>query len=228
MSKTTTQTLEDFIKKYTSSGAKNYSDWLKGEDDGEDAYSKAVTEANKQYERSLSGYGRQGEALSRSRLYDSGYSAYLDANAYSEMQRARGDALEKKNTTDAKNKQKYSEYLKSVESERQKLLNSTLKGIDNYHLTDEDSAYDYAVYSGLDEDTAKIAARLGVSVASSMTQKEKISLLGTMRSMGLSRGSMYYYLTALGLPQKEANELADLAEKLPKKYTLKDYINDSQ
>ena len=60
-----------------------------------------------------------------------------------------------------------------------------------------------------------------------MTQKEKISLIGTMRSLDLSRGSMYYYLTALGIPQREANELADLAEKLPKKQTLKDYLNSS-
>ncbi len=222
MAKKTTETLEDFIKKYTSSGAKNYSDFLRGEgDDSELSYASSLKNASMTYDRSRAAYGGSGEAMARRGLTGSGYSAYLDANAYSEMQKSKREALEKKNTSDAQNKIRYADYLKNYENERINALRNTIDGIASYAPTDKDLASEYALYSGLDGDMAEKVAGLGISLGKKeMTSKEMQTLINTLVTKNYSRGNLYYYLTAIGMSQDEANELADVIYKLSsnKKY----------
>lgn len=220
MAKNQTQTLEDFIKKYTGAGAKSYSDWLSSVGDtAEQAYAYAQNEANKEYERALSSYGALGEKTAKSGLGGSGYAAYLDANAYSEMQRAKQNALTTKNTQDAQNRIKYSDYLGDYENEREKNLQGIIKSISGYG-TDEDAAYQYALYSGLPEELAKGASQLGINLAKgkkasgTLTQRQKASVMNMLIGKGYSRGNLYYFLTAMGLSQDEANSMADTIYKI--------------
>ena len=222
MAKTKTQTLEDFIKKYTLSGTKSYSDFLRGEaDDSEYSYASALKNANKTYDRARAHYGASGEAAARRGLTGSGYSDYLDANAYSEMQKTKQDALEKKNVSDAQNRIKYADYLRTYESEREKKLRETIDRIAEYAPKNEELANEYALYSGLDTDIAKEVAALGIELGKKeMSAKDKQTLINTLVTKSYSRGNLYYYLTAIGMSQDEANELADTIYKLSgnKKY----------
>ena len=218
MAKTTTETLEDFIKKYTSSGAKSYSDWLSAEGEDDSTYEKAISDASSAYDRALSTYGKRAEALSRKGLLGGGYSDYLDANAYSEMQTARQNDLREKNTSDVKNRIKYSDYLKDYSNERYKKMHNVIEGINENYIGDEEEAYKYALYNGI---PSSIAAELskfgaGISGVNGMSPNQKSKLITTLASNGYSRGNLYYLLTALGMSQNDANELADTIYKLSK------------
>ena len=148
--KTTTKTLEDFIKKYTSSGAKTYADFLRREgDESEDTYAYAERNADKTYDRALASYGQKSEKLASRGLSGGGYAAYLDANAYSEMQKTKREALERKNTSEKRNKLKYSDYLKDYQNEREKTLKSVVDDIASRSFDDKETApseTSYGVY----------------------------------------------------------------------------------
>lgn len=217
--KATTTTLEDFIKKYTSQGAKTYADFLRAEGDkSEDNYAYAERNADIAYDRARAGYGKTAERLASRGLAGGGYSAYLDANAYSEMQKSKREALERRNTSEKTNKIKYSDYLRDYEEKREKKLRDTVEKIAGYSPSDYGTAMEYAQISGLDGDIADIAANLGMEIGKprKFTAKEKSTLINTLVSKDYSRGNLYYYLTAIGMSQDEANELADTIYKLAK------------
>ena len=70
-----------------------------------------------------------------------------------------------------------------------------------------------------------MAAELGVDMSKSkwLTSETKRKLINSLAGKNYSRGSLYYYLTALGMSQDEANELADTiyAISKSKKYNSK-------
>lgn len=218
MAKTSTATLEDFIKKYTQSGAKSYSEWLSSQGQGELSYESKLRDADYEYDRALSTYGKKAEVLSRGGLGAGGYAAYIDANAYSEMQNAKQNALREKNVTDTQNRYKYSDYLKEYESDRHKVISDTLNAMRDSSITDADSAYEYALYRGIPDELATELSRFNSSTSgiNALSAKEKSTLITTLASKGYSRGNLYYLLTALGMSQDEANELADTIYKLSK------------
>ena len=216
MSKSTTSTLEEFIKKYTKSGAKSYSEWLSPTESGDDEYASALNSAAQEYDRAISGYGRQAEALARKGLLTSGYADYLNANAYSELQKKKQRARADKLATDEANSRKYSDYLADYQSDSYKMLRNSIEEIARQNITDEQKAYNYALFYGIPDELATEVSKFatGISGVSSMTAKQKSTLINTLAGKGYSRGNLYYFLTALGMSQKEANELADTIYKL--------------
>ena len=224
--KTTKTTLEDFIKKYTASGARTYADFLRAEgDESEDEYAYALKNASASYDRARAGYGTRAETLASRGLSHGGYAAYLDANAYSDMQKAKREALEKKNTSEKRNRIKYSDYLRDYQNEKRKSLKDTIDDIATHAWEDNETASKYALASGLDGEIAEMAAELGVDMSKSkwLTSETKRKLINSLVGKNYSRGSLYYYLTALGMSQDEANELADTIYALSKskKYSSK-------
>ena len=216
MSKSTTSTLEDFIKKYTKSGAKSYSEWLSPAKSGEDEYASELDSAAQEYDRALSHYGRQAEALGKKGLLTSGYAHYLNANAYSEMQKKKQSALKKRLAADEENRRKYSDYLADYQSDSYKMLRNSIQEIAGQDITDEEKAYKYALFYGIPDELATEVSKFatGISGVSGMTARQKSTLINTLAGKGYSRGNLYYFLTALGMSQKEANELADTIYKL--------------
>lgn len=65
-----------------------FAKWLEGNEEYQSAVAKAISE----YDRNRATYGAQGEALARSGLVGSGYSAWADSQAYAQMQRAKENA----------------------------------------------------------------------------------------------------------------------------------------
>ena len=93
----------------TGSGAGEYSAWADSSNDtdttptaeesgfakwleGNEEYKSAVAKAISEYDRNRATYGAQGEALARSGLVGSGYSAWADSQAYAQMQREKENA----------------------------------------------------------------------------------------------------------------------------------------
>jgi hypothetical protein len=93
----------------TGSGAGEYSVWADSSNDtdttptaeesgfakwleGNEEYKSAVAKAISEYDRTRATYGAQGEALARSGLVGSGYSAWADSQAYAKMQDAKENA----------------------------------------------------------------------------------------------------------------------------------------
>ena len=216
MSKSTTSTLEDFIKKYTKAGAKSYSEWLSPAQSGESEYADALNRATQEYDRAISGYGRQAEALGKRGLLTSGYADFLNANAYSEMQKKKQKARADKLATDEANRHKYSDYLADYQSDSYKMLRNSIEEIARQDITDEEKAYKYALFYGIPDELATEVSKFATSMSGvpGMTTKQKSTLINTLAGKGYSRGNLYYFLTALGMSPREANELADTIYKL--------------
>ena len=214
--KATTATFEDFIKKYTNSGTLSYSDWLT-QTKGNEArqYAEEMKDASDTYARSLSGYGQRAEALAKNGLQRSGYSDFIDANAYSEMQRSKESALQRMNESAKENRLRYSDYVRGEQSKKYKNITDAINKIAGYDKIGEDEAYSYALSAGLPAELARKVGELGKSL--SRPQSSAVSsILSRVIGKGYKRDSLYYYFKSLGFSQDESNELADVAYNLSK------------
>lgn len=93
---------------------------------------KAVVNARNNYEHSLSAYGSNAAKLGNMGLTDSGYTKYLDSQAYAQMRADQNAAAATKAATIADADAKYTEYLDTQETTRKNAYSSILSEIDNY------------------------------------------------------------------------------------------------
>ena len=220
MENKTTVTLEDFIKKYNESkqkSKKTYSEWLNEQGDmTETNYSQAIIDAQKEYDRARSGYGRTGEVLSQKGLNGSGYASFLDSNAYSELQNSKREAEKAKNAAQTKNKSAYASYLQDLDSKQDKLTKDALSNFYKYGARDYDSSYKLAIASGLDEETAKYVAELGVAIGAGsgkISVNTKRMLLSELTRRHITGDSARAFLMACGVGAEEAEEMAAAADE---------------
>lgn len=95
--------------------------------DAESARQHAITNAENSYRNALSNYGANAEALSKMGLQGSGYSKYLDRQAYAQKQ---ADINAANNS--------YMNYLKGVDESRTSAYNSLYNSIDTLSIGDID------------------------------------------------------------------------------------------
>ena len=228
MAKKSNVTLEDFIKNYNASKKrkqKTYSQWLSEQGDlSEVNYAEAVNEAQKEYDRAKAGYGKTGEVLSQSGLNGSGYASFLDSNAYSELQNSKREAEKERRTASIKNRSAYAEYLEKEDSEQNRLVGDTVADIYRYGSSNYESSYKLAIAAGLDEETAKHAAEIGIALnaeraAAEAGKKGTVSasarrtLLKDLIEKRLTGEKAIAYLVACGISEAEAEQMAEAAEK---------------
>ena len=229
MAKKSNVTLEDFINKYNASRKKKqktYSQWLNEQGDSSEMnYAEAINDAQKEYDRARAGYGKTGEALSRKGLNGSGYASYLDSNAYSELQNSKREAEKERNAAALKNRSAYAEYLEKSDSAQNRLASDTLSDIHRYGTDDYETSYKLAIAAGLDEETAKYIADIGIVLnekeevieepeKTTVSVSTKRVLLEELLKKRLAGDNAVAYLMACGIEKEEAEQMAEVAKQV--------------
>lgn len=93
---------------------------------------KAVVNARNNYEHALSAYGSNAAKLGNMGLAGSGYTDYLDSQAYAQMRADQNAAAATKAATIADADAKYVQYLDQQETTKNNAYSSILSEIDNY------------------------------------------------------------------------------------------------
>jgi hypothetical protein len=207
--------LQDFLKLYEKvrgSHSASYATWLSqnGLNPTSD-YDEALTDANRVYDRALSGYGSRAEQLAQAGLSGSGYSDYLTGQAYATLQTARQNALDSLQENIRKNASSYASYLESQGQSTKSMLGT----LQNKGITDYDTAYAYALSGGLDEASATLTATLISQMknkaSNSATVKQRVTILNRLVELNLPRDAAYSYAISCGVGEEIASELADAA-----------------
>ncbi len=211
------ETFEDYLKKYIqnkaiSSTKEGYAEWLKSNGvDSEKIYTDALRDTETDYRRMKSEHGAAAEKLAELGLNSSGYSDYLNGVAYYQMQKNKLIAKDRKADTEKENLKGYRDYLERYEDKTQKAFASVLSGIENAKITDYESAYEYAINSGLEDSDAAAAAKLATA---SVVRKIKESIIKEITSNQLSEKETAEYAKALGLSEEDAKELSEYAKSI--------------
>lgn len=181
--------------------------------DPEGAYAKAVTAAKNTYARALSEYGTTAEKLARKGLGDSGYSALLAEGVRDRYQSALEQAERQRTQNVQQNISGYADYL----LKEGKAAKSMVGELQNKGVSDFDTAYAYALTSGLDKDTATLTATLvgqmANKAAGTTAVKQRVTILRRLVELNLPRDSAYAYALACGVGDEVAGELADAATR---------------
>lgn len=220
--------LEDFVKNYVQNKIKSdtkesYERWLRANGvDSYGIYSDSIRDINTDYNRSLASHGSIAERLSNMGLNGAGYSDYVSGKAYSEMQKSKESARKALASNEAKNRKGYEEYLKAAQKEAKSDYTSAVKGITDAGVMDYDEAFDLAVTMGLGEENAALAAKAATDAT---RKKARASVLSVIVNQRYNYKQTIAYATSLGLSEKEAEELAQYAEKInSSSYYTQDYL----
>lgn len=212
-------TLEDFIKNYkkTEKKPKSYSEWL-NEQGNQPDFSDEIAEAQKEYDRKKASYGKRGEALSSRGLLGSGYAAYLDANAYSELQSTRRGIDEKRDLHELQKRKGYADYLSRENEKTEALGEKVLKNIIEYKAGDSSAAHLLGLMAGLDPESAKAIAEAGSSVVKYtegiMDSEQKRAILYQTIDRRLSGNEAFAFAIACGMNEDDAQKIVDATDKL--------------
>ena len=121
----------------------------------------------------------------------------------------------------------YRGYVEGLENDRRDLVNSTFKSILTLGITDLNEAYKRAKSAGLSESDARAVAKDTTSAAINDLYQKAVS---TIISRYYTSHQAKEYALALGLPTKDAEELARVADVLnqltsnPNYYYSSDYV----
>lgn len=219
-------TFEEYLKTYIQNQAvtgteAGYAEWLRNYGtDSEAIYGKTLRDIDTVYKRAKSEHGATAERLASLGLGESGYADYLNGAAYSEMQRKRLAAKDKKESLEKENAAGYSDYLEKHSEKIKKAFNSAISEIEDTKITDYDTAYQYAKAAGLNESDAAAAARIATD---SVIRKIKESVIKEIASKKLTENETAEYAKALGLPDDIVLELAEYARSVNEKVYVKNY-----
>lgn len=209
--------LKDFVAAYVenkkkSESEESYRKWLEANGvDYEGIYAESIRDINSDYQRRKSEYGSNAESLADIGLNASGYSDYVNAAAYSEMQRRKTGAKEKLLENERQNRAGFGEYVRNLRDTEDKAYTAVVDKIKSEGITDFDSAYEYAVSAGLSDDAAKAAAESGTGLAKNALIKQ---VLSTIISKGFNSKQAKNYALASGLSQKDADMLSAYAKNI--------------
>lgn len=214
-----TVTLEDFIENYKKKAPKpkSYSQWL-DEQGAMPDFSSSIERAQREYDRQKVSYGQRGDTLSRSGLLGSGYAAYLDANAYSELQNTRRDVEKKRNLYESESKKGYADYLNKESEAVDARLSKAISNIINYKAGEKEDAYLLALAAGLDEDTADLVASAGSSIVEydrgTKSQTGKENIVYNALKLGIKGEKAIAYAMACGMNESDAKKVAEALNKI--------------
>lgn len=209
--------LKDFVAAYVenkkkSESEESYRKWLEANGvDSEGIYAESIRDINTDYLKRKSEYGRNAESLADIGLSASGYSDYVNAAAYSEMQRRKTGAKEKLVENERQNRSGFKDYVKNLRDTEEKAYAAVIEKIKSDGITDFDSAYEYALSLGLSDSAAKAAAESGTGLAKSELIKE---VLRTIITKSFNSKQAKNYALASGLSQKDADMLSGYAKNI--------------
>lgn len=221
------ETLEDFIRQYVSRqrserAPENYASWLRSYGaDSAQVFGEGMEAAAGQYARSLSGYGAQAEALGGAGLSGSGYSDYLQGQAYGTLVKARENLLRDREQTERKNRLEYATYRDKTEKERTDRLRRVITDLTDNAVLDYSAAYDYARTLGLSEEDATAGAAQGVAAAKEKVRK---SLVQRIYNQQISSSDAVLLALSAGFSNEEAREIGSYAERLNEIYYGQDKL----
>ena len=202
-----TNSLEDFIKTYVENKVKSeskesYENWLRQNGvDSYGIYSDAIRDANTDYRREKSSYGK----------------------AYSEMQRSKASARGALAENEAKNRSEYGKYLEDKATQAKSDYEKAVKYITDANIMDYDEAYNYAVTAGLGEEDAALAAK---TAGEAVRKKARAEVLSVIVNQRYNHKQAAEYARALGLSEEEAQELSSYADIINASgYYTKDYLD---
>lgn len=209
-------TLEDFMRQYIRNAAienqktDSYADYiLKNGTDPAPVYADTLKNAITVYEKSLPTYGEAAEKLGRGGMAGSGYGAYLEEAAGEIMRSAEETAAKQAEAGARKNRSDYAAYLEGEREKAETLRKQVASSIGNKKIFDADTAYQYAVISGLGDSDAAATATVATAVARDEKKKEV-----TERAIryGLGYQAAYRYAVACGLDGEAAEMIAEASE----------------
>ena len=226
-SKSKKETLADFLSQYEKVmrvGSGSFAAYLTRNGINPNAtYDQALKDARSTYERSISEYGTRAERLGRAGLTGSGYSDYLSGLAYSTYQGARERAGESRTDLMRESAGDYAGYIADLGEQNRKTLNA----LQTQGISDYDTAYAYAVSTGLDGDAAKMMATLvsslGVKSKNTATVKQRTTILSHIIKLNLPRDAAYIYALSCGVGEDVAAAIADSSAIALGKDPNKDY-----
>ena len=221
-------TLEDFVKNYiqnqeNSTAKSDYGRWVSENGiDSQKIYDDSIRDITSDYKKSKSEFGSLAESLSSLGLTASGYSDYLNGKAYYAMQKRKEGAKNTYVENERQNLKGYSEYISSLAKDAESNYKNVVNTIKNAGIADYDEAYNFAIAQGLSESSAELAAR---SASDTVKKKIRETALKTIIAENFSGSRALQYSLALGLPESEAQELAEYANKINREsYYSNDYI----
>ena len=219
---TKTQTLEDFVENYiqnkiNSNAEKTYAGWVIANGVNSDKIlSDDVRKLTLDYRKDNGDYGILAEKLHGMGLSSSGYSNYLNEKAYSDMKSGIADAKKQFAQNEQENLVRYADYTDAQKKKFTGIVNS----IENAGMIDFDSAYEYAVNSGLSENDAKMAAKTANDI---VRKRLKDSIMKTVISKNLTKQQTLQYALSLGLNKDDAAELSYYADYINGYFNSSDY-----
>lgn len=220
-----TNGIVDFVKDYinnqkVTNSKESYEDWLtRNGIDSSGIYDLDIKNARSDYAKATAGFGALGEGLSSSGLLGSGYSDYINASAYGQLQKARQNALSKYSENERANKSAYSEYVKKLAQESSSLLDKVNRGIIENGITDFDDAYSYAIGAGIDPGAA---SELAKSASSAVKESIKEEIGRLIINDKLSAKEAKAYALYRGLSEEDAESIYSLASKINDYFTRPD------
>jgi hypothetical protein len=228
-------TLEDFIKNYINNlqiqnTRESYEDFVKRQGiDSSGILNRGISEAEGDYVRASTGYGRLAEGLSGMGLSGSGYSDYLGSMAYSALQKTKEGLLFDYAENERRNVKNYESYLSEIAKQNKSEIKDyvgflvsldkkttqsfadVVKTINSQNITNYEAAYKVATEAGLTGEVAENAANIGCALA---TEAKYKTVIDKIISHNFSESEAYYYARSMGYSESEARIIAGHAKNI--------------
>lgn len=179
------------------------------------SYARALENAMLKNKQSGLNYGAMSESLAESGLSDSGYRGYL----YDKAQENHKDALAaiESDYTEKQGQlvKGYTAYLDKLASEEKALYEKVRQNLIDNEIIDIDTAYRFAIESGLSEKQADAVSRNVYSVSRRRLMNRILEQVATLK---LDGAGVKIYASAMGLSDEDSAYVVKKAEELLKHY----------
>lgn len=209
-------TLEKFLDTYLKNKkldneAKSYADWLeRNASDPSEDYEQQLRQIETDYQRAQPGYGARAEELG-TRGLNGGYADYLSGKAYATRQQLLDRARRQYRQHTRETRKGYAQYLDEYRTAQQSATRAAADSIRSSGSLDYNTAYQYALSVGLNDENAKAAATEGIGAAKDVLRKKVFALID---AQSLSRPRAIAYALNLGFSEEEANEIGNYAYQM--------------
>ena len=211
------RSLEDYLRSYFRSthmenGPMSFATYkAESGENGKATYQRAMQEASIASALGDSGYGITKESLRQKGLSVSGYRDYLTRVGADRLAATDTALRQEMAETEEKNAQGYLAYLSSYGEEQQRIGRRVSETLISRGVINAESAYNYAVQSGLSPDMAKQVVESTYGV---LRQKVIDEIMGKIAMLELDAKGAEIYARHMGLSDSDASFLGKAAEKL--------------
>ncbi len=220
-----TKSLEDYLKSYFRSthlenGPMSYATYKA--ENGTDAtmgYQRALQEAGISAALASSDYGTTAESLRQQGISSSGYRDYLTRVGVDNLASIEEGLRRDMEDTERRNVQGYLSYLSTYGEEQQRIGRRVSETLISRGIINSDSAYNYAIQSGLSPEMAKQVVESSYGV---IRQRLIDEIMTKTLMLELDAESAELYARHMGLSNSDAAYIGRTAEKL-----IDNYINMS-